>query len=56
MIICIDKYFSDPNDRYGFEYALITDVFKNDVTMEVYFCCSNSCYDAFAGDVLVSKI
>ena len=36
--------------------ALITDVFKNDVTMEVYFCCSNSCYDAFAGDVLVSKI
>ena len=54
--ICIDKYFSDPNDRYGFEYALITDVFKNEVSMEVYFCCSNSCYDAFAGDVLVSKI
>ena len=23
--ICIDKYFSDPNDRYGFEYALCID-------------------------------
>ena len=54
--ICIDKYFSDPNDRYGFEYALLTNVFKNIDHMDVYFRCSNSCYDAFAGDILVIKI
>ena len=54
--ICIDKYFSNPNDRYGFEYALLTNVFKNSDHNDVYFRCSNSCYDAFAGHILVSKI
>ena len=54
--ICIDKYFSDPSYRYSFEYALLTDVFKNNDHMDVYICCSNSCDDAFAGDILVSKM
>ena len=53
--ICIDKYL-DPSDKYSFEYVLLTDVFKNSDCVDVHFCCSNSCYDAFAGGILVSQI
>ena len=54
--ICIDKYLNDPSDKYSFEYVFLTDVFKDNDHIDVCFCRRNSCYDAFAGDILVSRI
>ena len=54
--ICIDKYLNDPSDKYSFDYVLLTDVFKDNNHLDIYFCRSNSYYDAFAGNILVGGL
>ena len=52
----IDKYLNDPSDKYSFEYVLLTDVFKVNNNLDIYFCCSNNYYDAFAGNISVGGL
>ena len=54
--ICIDKYLNNPSDKKSFKYVFLTDVFKDNDHIYVYFSRSNSCYDPFAGDILVRRI
>ena len=54
--ICIDKYLNDPSDKYSFDYVLLTDVFKDNNHLDIYFCRSNSYYDAFAGNISVGGL
>ena len=54
--ICFDKYLNDSDNQFSFEYLLFTDFFKGNNQPNIYFCRSNSYYDAFAGDIFLSEL